>query len=160
MGGCMKDIDIGIEEKERKNISDGLSRILADTYMLYLQTQNFHWNITGPMFGTLHMISESQYLELGNAVDVIAERIRALGVYVPATITELTELATIKEFKRASTPEKMVELLIDGQESIVKLARIISKVVSTSHDQVTADLLVNRMKVHEKNAWMLRSFLS
>jgi starvation-inducible DNA-binding protein len=156
----MKKINIGIEEKERKEIAEGLSRLLADTYTLYLQTQKFHWNVTGSMFGELHLMSDAQYKELSEAVDLIAERIRALGVNVPATFSEFIELASIKESRGIESAEKMIEVLVDGQESIVRLARIVSKVAASAHDEASIDILIQRMKVHEKNAWMLRSHLS
>jgi starvation-inducible DNA-binding protein len=156
----VRKINVGIDEKERKEIVEGLSRLLADTYTLYLQTQNFHWNVTGPMFGSLHLMSEAQYLEMAEAVDGIAERIRALGMNAPATFSEFNELASIKESRGVSTPEKMIEILLEGQEAIIRLARIVYKVTSNSHDEVSSDLLVSRMRVHEKNAWMLNSFLS
>jgi len=155
----MKKINIGIEEKERKEIAEGLSRLLADSYTLYLQTQNFHWNITGAMFGSLHLMSDMQYKELAVAIDEIAERVRALGIVVPATFHEFAELASIKESRGVMTPEKMIEGLIDGQEAIVRLTRIVSKVTTASHDDASTDLLIKRTIVHEKNAWMLRSFL-
>ena len=156
----MRMINTGIEEKERKEIAAGLSRLLADTYTLYLQTHNFHWNVTGPMFQTLHLMFETQYTELALAVDLIAERIRALGFPTPATYAEFTELASIKETKGVPSAEKMIEILVDSQEAVVRTARSIFPIVEKSHDEPSADLLTQRMQIHEKTAWMLRSLLS
>ena len=156
----MKQINIGIEEKDRKKIAEGLSRLLADTYTLYLQTHNFHWNVTGPMFQTLHLMFETQYTELALAVDLIAERIRALGFPAPGTYAEFAELSSIKEERGVPSAEKMIEILVQGQEAIVRTARSIFEVVDAAHDEPTADLLTQRMQIHEKTAWMLRSLLS
>lgn len=152
-------INIGIEEKDRKEIARGLSRLLADTYTLYLKTHNFHWNVTGPMFQTLHLMFEQQYNELALAVDLIAERIRALGVPAPATYGEFMELSSIKEERSVPSAEKMIELLVQGQESVVRTARELFPTVDRAHDEPTADLLTQRMQTHEKTAWMLRSLL-
>ena len=156
----MRMINTGIEEKERKEIATGLSRLLADTYTLYLQTHNFHWNVTGPMFQTLHLMFETQYTELALAVDLIAERIRALRFPTPATYAEFTELASIKETRGVPSADKMIEILIDGQETVVRTARSIFPIVDKSHDEPSADLLTQRMQIHEKTAWMLRSLLA
>ena len=156
----MKQINIGIEEKDRKKIAEGLSRLLADTYTLYLQTHNFHWNVTGPMFQTLHLMFETQYTELALAVDLIAERIRALGFPAPGTYAEFAELSSIKETRGVPNAEKMIEILVQGQEAIVRTARSIFDVVDAAHDEPTADLLTQRMQTHEKTAWMLRSLLA
>jgi starvation-inducible DNA-binding protein len=153
------EIDIGISEKDRKEIVSGLSRLLADSYTLYLQTHNFHWNVTGPMFQTLHLMFETQYTELALAVDLIAERIRALGFPAPATYAEFAELSSIKEVKGVPTAEKMIETLVRGQEAVTRTARSIFDVVDRTHDEPTADLLTQRMQLHEKTAWMLRSLL-
>ncbi len=150
-------IDIGIKEKDRKEIAAGLSRLLADSYTLYLKTHNFHWNVTGPMFQTLHLMFETQYMELALAVDLIAERIRALGFPAPATYAEFLELASIREEKGVPSAEKMIDLLVEGQEAVVRTARSIFPVVDRVHDEPTADLLTQRMQTHEKTAWMLRS---
>lgn len=152
-------INIGIEERDRKEIANGLSRLLADTYTLYLKTHNFHWNVTGPMFQTLHLMFETQYTELAAAVDLIAERIRALGFPAPGTYSEFTELATIKEERGVPSAEKMIQLLVEGQETVVRTARSIFPSVEKVNDEPTADLLTQRMQVHEKTAWMLRSML-
>ncbi len=152
-------IDIGIEEKERREIASGLSKFLADTYTLYLKTHNFHWNVTGPQFQTLHSMFEKQYEELADAVDLIAERIRALGFPAPASYREFTELTSIHEERGIPNAEKMVELLVQGQEAVVRTARSIFPLVDRAHDQPTADLLTHRMQVHEKTAWMLRSMI-
>ena len=153
------EINIGISEKDRKEIAAGLSRLLADTYTLYLQTHNFHWNVTGPMFQTLHTMFETQYTELALAVDDIAERIRALGLPAPGTYSEFAELSSIKETRAAMGADQMIETLVKGQESVVRTARSIFEVVDRTHDEPTADLLTQRMQVHEKTAWMLRSLL-
>jgi starvation-inducible DNA-binding protein len=156
----MKKMNIGIEEKDRKDIAAGLSRLLADTYTLYLQTHYFHWNVTGPMFQTLHLMFEQQYLELALAVDLIAERIRALGVPAPGTYAEFVALTSIKETQEVPSAQTMIEILVDGQEAVVRTARSIFPIVDKSHDEPSADLLTQRMQIHEKTAWMLRSLLS
>ncbi len=155
----MSKIDIGISDNDRKAIADGLSRLLADTYTLYLKTHNFHWNVTGPMFQTLHLMFETQYNELALAVDLVAERIRALGYPAPGTYSEYAKLSSITETAGVPKAEKMIELLVDGQESVVRTARSIFPLVEKVNDEPTADLLTQRMQVHEKTAWMLRSLL-
>ena len=157
--GKAKQIDIGISDKDRKKIADGLSRLLADTYTLYLKTHNFHWNVKGPMFQTLHLMFETQYNELALAVDLIAERIRALGCPAPGTYAEFVKLSSIKETAGVPKAEEMIELLVEGQEAVVRTARSIFPVVDKANDEPTADLLTQRMQVHEKAAWMLRSLL-
>ncbi|MEM9908067.1 MAG: Dps family protein [Cyanobacteria bacterium P01_D01_bin.44] len=152
-------IDIGIAEAQRKDIAEGLSRLLADTYTLYLKTHNFHWNVTGPMFNTLHLMFEGQYNELALAVDAVAERIRALGFPAPGTYAEYAELSSISETKGVPTAEEMIKLLVEGQESVVRTARSIFPAVDEANDEPTADLLTQRMQIHEKTAWMLRSLL-
>ena len=152
-------IDIGIDQKSREEIAKGLSNLLADTYTLYLKTHNYHWNVTGPMFPTLHVMFETQYTELALAVDVIAERIRTLGVKAPGTYTEFAKLSSIKETTGDLSAQQMIAELLSGQESVVKTARSIFPVVHESHDEPTADLLTQRMQSHEKTAWMLRSML-
>ncbi len=152
-------IDIGIKDKDRKAIADGLSRLLADTYTLYLKTHNFHWNVTGPMFQTLHLMFETQYNELALAVDQIAERIRALGYPAPGTYSAYAKLSSIKETAGVPKAEKMIGLLVEGQEAVARTARSIFPVVDKVNDEPTADLLTQRMQVHEKTAWMLRSLL-
>jgi starvation-inducible DNA-binding protein len=153
------DVDIGIADKDRKAIAEGLSRVLADTYTLYLKTHNFHWNVTGPMFQTLHLMFETQYNELWLAVDQIAERIRALGYPAPGTYAEYVKLSSIKESAGVPKAEKMISLLVEGQEAVVRTARSVFPVVEKANDQSTADLLTQRMQIHEKTAWMLRSLL-
>lgn len=156
----MKPINIGIDEKDRKEIAHGLSRLLADTYTLYLQTHNFHWNVTGPQFQTLHLMFEGQYTELALAVDVIAERIRALGFPAPGTYGEFVELSSIRETRGVPKAEVMIETLVEGQEAVIRTARSIFPAADKAHDEPTADLLTQRMQTHEKTAWMLRSMLS
>ena len=152
-------IDIGISEPDRQKIVDGLSRVLADTYTLYLKTHNFHWNVTGPMFQTLHLMFETQYTELAQAVDLIAERIRALGSPAPGTYAEFLRLSSIKEPEGVPNALDMIRQLVEGQESVVRTARSIFPDLDKAHDEPSADLLTQRMQVHEKNAWMLRSLL-
>lgn len=154
-----KKINIGIEEIKREQIAQGLSRLLADTYTLYLKTHNFHWNVTGPMFQTLHLMFENQYNELALAVDVIAERIRALGVYAPGTYTDFAKLTSINEAKEIPSAQNMISQLVEGQEVVVRTARSILPLVDEVHDEATADLLTQRLQIHEKTAWMLRSLL-
>jgi starvation-inducible DNA-binding protein len=153
------DIDIGISEKDRKKIADGLSRLLADTYTLYLKTHNYHWNVTGPMFQTLHLMFEQQYNELALAVDAVAERIRALGHAAPGTYAAFAKLSSIKE--EAGVPEAldMVRNLVKGHEAVARTAREVFPLAEKAHDEPTADLLTQRLQVHEKTAWMLRSLL-
>ena len=153
-------IDIGIPEADRKKIVDGLSRLLADTYTLYLKTHNFHWNVTGPMFQTLHLMFETQYNELALAVDLIAERIRALGHPAPATYAEFARLSSIKEQPGVPSADAMIRALVQGQEAVVKTARTIFPIVDKAGDEPTADLLTQRMQIHEKTAWMLRSLVA
>jgi len=157
--GTTPEIDIGIAERDRAQIAKGLSRLLADTYTLYLQTHNFHWNVTGPMFNTLHLMFETQYTELAAAVDLIAERIRALGFPAPGTYKDYSKLASIQEIEGVPNAEDMVRALVKGQEAVVRTAREIFPVVEKASDEPTADLLTQRMQVHEKTAWMLRSLL-
>jgi starvation-inducible DNA-binding protein len=152
-------VNLGIDEASRSKIADGLSRLLADTYTLYLKTHNFHWNVTGPMFQTLHLMFETQYTELALAVDLIAERIRALGYPAPGTYTEYAKLSSISETEGVPKAKEMIKLLVEGQESVVRTARSIFPVVDEVNDEPTADLLTQRMQIHEKTAWMLRSLL-
>lgn len=152
-------IDIGINDKDREKIANGLNRLLADSYTLYLMTHNFHWNVKGPMFNTLHLMFEGQYTELALAVDTIAERIRALGFPAPGTYGEFVKLSSIKEVQGQPDAMTMVKHLVEGAESVVKTARSIFPVVEKASDEPTADLLTQRMQLHEKNAWMLRSLL-
>jgi starvation-inducible DNA-binding protein len=152
-------MDTGISTKDRAAIAKGLSRLLADTYVVYLKTHNFHWNVEGPMFQTLHQMFMDQYTETWNAIDLVAERIRSLGHYAPGTYKEYLELARVKETPGQPRAEQMVKLLIEGQEAIVRTAREVLPVAEQADDQPTLDLLTQRMQVHEKNAWMLRSLL-
>ncbi len=153
-------IDIGISEKDRSDIVNGLSRLLADSYTLYLKTHNFHWNVTGPMFQTLHLMFETQYTELALAVDLIAERIRSLGFPAPATYSEFSKLTSIQETTGVPAARDMIRLLTEGQEAVVRTARSIYPVVEKASDEATADLLTQRIQLHEKTAWMLRSLLA
>jgi starvation-inducible DNA-binding protein len=152
-------IDIGIEQKDRVDIAAGLSRLLADSYTLYLKTHNYHWNVTGPLFNTLHQMFEVQYTELAIAVDEIAERIRALGVLSPGSYREFAELTEIEEDTVVPTAEQMIANLVTGQETVARTARSLFPLVQKAGDEPTADLLTQRMQVHEKTAWMLRSML-
>lgn len=152
-------MDIGISKKDREKIADGLSHLLADSFTLYLKTHNFHWNVTGPMFNTLHVMFMDQYTELWNALDLIAERIRALSVQAPGTFREFAQLTVIKESAGKLNAEEMIRQLVAGQEAVVKTARNIFPLVDKAGDEPTADLLTQRMQIHEKNAWMLRSLL-
>lgn len=152
-------INTGISEEERKQIAEGLSKLLADTYTLYLKTHNFHWNVTGPMFQTLHLMFETQYNELALAVDLIAERIRALGFPAPGSYKDFAKLTSIQEADGVSKAEDMIRQLVEGQESVVRTARAIFPAVEKASDEPTADLLTQRMQTHEKTAWMLRSLL-
>lgn len=152
-------INIGIDDKTRATIAKGLSRLLADTYTLYLKTHNFHWNVTGPMFQTLHLMFEQQYNELALAVDTIAERIRALGYPAPGTYSEYAKLTSIGETEGVPKAKEMIRLLVEGQESVIRTAREIFPLASEAHDEPTADLLTQRLQIHEKTAWMLRSLL-
>lgn len=152
-------IDIGISDENRKEISKGLSRLLADSYTLYLKTHNYHWNVTGPMFNTLHLMFETQYTELAEAVDLIAERIRALGHRAPGSYAEFAELTTIKEAHGMLKAEEMIEQLVYGNEAVVRTAREIFPIAEKGSDEATIDLLTQRIQLHEKNAWMLRSML-
>ncbi len=153
------EVNIGIEPASREDIANGLSRLLADTYTLYLKTHNFHWNVKGPMFSTLHLMFETQYTELALAVDLIAERIRALGYPAPGTYSQYVKLTSIPETEGVPIATEMIQLLVEGQESVVRTARSLFPVASEAHDEPTADLLTQRMQLHEKNAWMLRSLL-
>jgi len=153
------EVNIGIDAKQREKIAQGLSRLLADTYTLYLKTHNFHWNVTGPMFNTLHLMFETQYDELALAVDLIAERIRALGLPAPGSYREFTKLTTIPESEGSPDALDMVRQLAEGQEAVARTARSVFPGADAANDQPTADLLTQRMQVHEKNAWMLRSLL-
>lgn len=153
-------VDIGIPEDSRQEIAQGLSRVLADTYSLYLKTHYFHWNVTGPMFNSLHLMFEQQYTELATAVDEIAERIRALGVFAPGSYSQFTELGSIPETREVPSAEEMVRLLVEGNEAVAKTARSVFPSAEKGGDESTADLLTGRLRVHEKTAWMLRSIIN
>jgi starvation-inducible DNA-binding protein len=152
-------IKTGIPDKERKTIAEGLSRVLADTYTLYLKTHGFHWNVTGPMFQTLHTMFEQQYTELWTATDLIAERIRALGSWAPGSYADFAERSAIKEERGVPAATKMVKQLLDGHETVARTTREVFPDAERAGDQPTMDLLTERMQVHEKTAWMLRSLL-
>ncbi|HEY0230652.1 MAG TPA: Dps family protein [Dokdonella sp.] len=152
-------IDIGIARKDRESIAQDLSKLLADTYSLYLKTHSFHWNVTGPMFNTLHLMFETQYNELWTAADLIAERIRALDVYAPGSYTQFGKLTSIAEETGVPDWKTMVQQLVDGHETSARTAREVFKLADHADDQPTADLATQRMQQHEKTAWMLRSLL-
>ena len=153
------DIDIGIDAKQRVQIAGGLSKVLADSYTLYLKTHNFHWNVTGPMFQTLHVMFMEQYNELWIALDEIAERIRALGFPAPGTNSQFGRLTSIAETEGVPEAREMIRLLVSGHEAVARTARKIFPAVEKASDEPTADLLTQRLQVHEKTAWMLRSLL-
>lgn len=157
--GIDMDIDIGINEAERSEITEGLSRLLGDTYLLYIRTHGYHWNVTGPQFNTLHLMFEQQYTELALAVDQIAERIRALGFPAPASYAEFTRLSSLSEDEDCPGANEMVRRLAKAQEAVVRTARSVFPIVERAGDEATADLLTQRLQVHEKTAWMLRSML-
>jgi len=152
-------IDIGIDAKDRKAIADGLSRLLADSYALYLKTHNFHWNVTGPMFQTLHTLFMEEYTEQWNALDLIAERIRALGHPAPGSYKQFARLSSIPDEEGVPAAKDMIRQLVEAQEAVARTARSVFPTVEKASDQPTADLLTQRLQVHEKNAWMLRSLL-
>lgn len=155
-----QDINIGINEKDRKSVCRGLSKLLADSYLLYLKTQNYHWNVTGKMFQSLHVLFEKQYQEMAESIDEIAERIRALGEFAPGTFSSFAKVTSIKEESGVPTAEEMIQNLVHANEAVVTTAREIVALTDECEDDVTADLMVERMQVHEKNAWMLRSMIS
>jgi starvation-inducible DNA-binding protein len=152
-------IDIGISDKDRAKIADALSRMLADSYILYLKTHNFHWNVTGPMFQTLHIMFMQQYTELWNSLDLIAERIRALGHPAPGSYKRYVELSSIREEEGVPAAVDMIKQLVAGQEAVTRTARATFKIADAADDQPTADLMTQRMEILEKNAWMLRVLL-
>ena len=154
------ELDIGINTHDREQIARGLSKLLADSYTLYLKTHNYHWNVTGPQFNTLHVMFEGQYTELATAVDEIAERIRALGVRAPGSYSAFAELTKIAEGSGEETAEEMIRQLVIGQEAVARTAREVFPLAEAANDEPTADLLTQRMQIHEKNAWMLRSMLA
>ena len=152
-------MDIGINEKDRKKIAEGLSHLLADTYTLYLKTHYFHWNVTGPMFNTLHLMFEAQYTELALAVDAVAERIRSLDFYAPGTYRDFAKLTSIKESESVPKANDMIKELVAGHEAVVRTARSVFPAAEKGGDEASADLLTQRLQLHEKTAWMLRSLL-
>ncbi len=157
--GSAPRVDIGIPEARRREVAEGLSRVLADTYTLYLKTHNFHWNVTGPMFQTLHMMFEEQYNELWQALDLVAERIRALGFPAPGTYAAYARLSSIREEEGVPSAEEMIRQLVEGNEAVARTARAVFPAAQGAGDEPTADLLTQRLQVHEKTAWMLRSLL-
>jgi len=154
------EINIGIDEADRQKIAQGLARLLADSYTLYLKTHNYHWNVKGPLFNTLHQMFEEQYTELAVAVDEIAERIRALGEPAPGSYKAYARLTSIEEEEGAPSAEEMIRQLLKGQETVARTARSVIGAADAANDEPTADLLTQRMQVHEKNAWMLRSMVA
>ena len=152
-------MDTGIKEKDRKAIAEGVSRLLADTYSLYLKTHYFHWNVTGPMFNTLHLMFETQYNELWLATDLIAERIRSLDVYAPGTYSQFAKLSSIKEASGVPKANDMIKELVAGHEAVCRTARSVFPAAEAAADEATKDLLTQRLQLHEKSAWMLRSLL-
>jgi starvation-inducible DNA-binding protein len=154
------DLNIGINAEDRQQIATGLSKLLADSYSLYLKTHNYHWNVEGPLFNTLHLMFEEHYTELATAVDEIAERIRALGIKAPGSYTAFRELTSIDEATGDESAETMIRQLVIGQETVARTAREAIKAAEAASDEPTADLLTQRMQNHEKNAWMLRSMLA
>ena len=155
----MVDINTGIAENKRELIAEGLSHLLADTYTLYLKTHNYHWNVTGPLFQTLHLMFEDQYTELGSAIDNVAERIRALGVYAPGSYVQFQKLTSIQEETEVPKATTMIKNLIADHETVVQVARKIFPSAEEGNDEATLDLLTGRIQTHEKTAWMLRSLL-
>ena len=152
-------INIGLSGSDRVEIAQGLAKLLADTYLLYIKTHNYHWNVTGVMFQTLHSMFEKQYIELADAVDLLAERMRALGHYAPGSYQAFSKLASIKESDNVPSATEMIAQLIKGHETVIETARTILPVVENAHDEATLELLTQRFQVHEKTAWMLRSLL-
>lgn len=154
------EINIGISTKDRKAVCKGLNKLLADAYLLYLKTQNYHWNVTGPSFQSLHTLFETMYTEQAEAVDVIAERIRALGEFAPGSFAAFSKVTSIKEETSIPSAEEMIHSLVQGNEAVVTTAREIVNLADGCEDDVTSDLMITRMQVHEKNAWMLRSLIT
>ncbi len=152
-------IDIGIPEEDRLAVADGVSHVLADTYTLYLKTHNYHWNVTGPLFNTLHLMFETQYNELWVAVDLLAERIRSLGVFAPGSYAQFADLTVIPEADGVPSAEQMIADLVAGHEAVARTARKVFGAIEQAGDESTADLLTQRLQEHEKTAWMLRSML-
>lgn len=153
-------IQIGMTDSQRKAITNGLSALLADSYMLYIKTHNFHWNVEGPMFNTLHVMFMDQYTELWNSLDLVAERIRSLGEYAPGSYRQFAKLTSIVESDKVPKAEKMIKELIEGHEIVIQTARKLLPAADDANDEVTCDLLTQRLQVHEKTSWMLRSLLA
>jgi starvation-inducible DNA-binding protein len=156
----MMELNTGISKQDRVAIAEGLSNLLADSYTLYLKTHNYHWNVDGPLFNTLHLMFEEQYTELATAVDQIAERIRALGIKAPGSYSEFAKLTSVDEASGDESAEDMIRQMVVGQEAVVRTARAVFPAADAANDEPTADLLTQRMQIHEKNAWMLRSMLA
>ena len=154
------ELNTGISKQDRVAIAEGLSNLLADSYTLYLKTHNYHWNVDGPLFNTLHLMFEEQYTELATAVDQIAERIRALGIKAPGSYSEFAKLTSVDEASGDESAEDMIRQMVVGQEAVVRTARAVFPAADAANDEPTADLLTQRMQIHEKNAWMLRSMLA
>jgi starvation-inducible DNA-binding protein len=154
------DVNTGLDETARKGIADGLAKLLADTYALYLKTHGYHWNVAGPMFRSLHLMFEEQYMELRDAVDEIAERILALGYPAPASYAELGRLASVPDDPTVPEAMEMVRRLVDGHETVIRTARDVVRIAEASEDVATADLATVRIETHEKTAWMLRATAS
>ena len=152
-------INTGINEVHREEVAKGLARFLADTYTLYLKTHAFHWNVTGPMFNTLHLMFEAQYTELWASIDIIAERIRALDAFAPGSYAEFSRLTSLKESTGVVSAKEMIAQLLDGHETVARTARTLFPTAEKCGDQATLDLLTQRLQLHEKTAWMLRSLL-
>lgn len=159
-GDRATEINIGISEKDRKAVCKSLNKLLADSYLLSLKTQNYHWNVTGKMFQSLHLLFEEQYQELTKAIDVIAERIRALGEFAPGSFASFSKVTSIKEETAIPSADEMIHNLVQGNEAVVTTARGIISLADECEDDVTSDLMIERMQVHEKNAWMLRSLIT
>lgn len=153
-------INIGIAEPHRKKISSGLAKLLADSSVLYLKTHNFHWNVEGPMFNTLHQMFMEQYTELWNALDLIAERIRALGEYAPGSYKQYSKITSLSESETVPQAKEMIAQLLEGHEAVARTARSVFPAAEKAGDEATLDLLTQRIQLHEKTAWMLRSLLS
>lgn len=153
-------VQIGISESDRHQVAENLAKLLADSYILYLKTHNFHWNVEGPMFNTLHLMFMDQYTELWNALDLIAERIRALGHYAPGSYKKFVQLSSIAESEEVVPAKEMIKQLLSGHEAVAKTARSIFPIAEAALDEATLDLLTQRLQVHEKTAWMLRSLLN
>lgn len=156
----MKSMNVGIPEKNRKEIVKGLSHLLADSYILYMKTHNFHWNVEGPMFNTLHLMFMDQYTELWNALDLMAERIRSLGSYAPGSYKKYVNLSSIEEADEEVPAMEMIQQLLEGHEAVAKTARKLIPAAEKGNDEVTLDLVTQRLQIHEKTAWMLRSLLA